>query len=479
MKQFFMSLLLSLCICVGYAQNLEKVSDDKYKHVEDDGFVWYRYLGDNGRVGALNANGDTIISSERGYCEIVCRGYANLYGKSDKSVYFQTYLFEYDGDVTALVKNFFMQPSLYSHFYGIRDLYKYTCGVCDLTGKELVPAIYYQDCLCFKNGSFIYFSTETDKGEIIFDKNGRILYPARLNDIYYFSGCFMKSYENQSIPVSNKISEYYKQQQLLDKASEQGVNVDDILNEGLAFENQRDWTKAIAVYSRAVKMRPSSFAYSHRGRCYFEQGNLKAAMVDLRYPLFLDDCTPDIFSLSDSLLTISEEKYAGIKKERRERMERVIGAIADGAEAMSYGLTAIADMKSDMQKGTTSTSTTTTNTSGMVATDNQNNSKANVTTGHNAYRKRCHSCGGDGKCRGKYHCHGTGVCNWCNGNGTTSVQGNDIKCVNCNGSGKCSFCEAVKNANAVKDLEHYSDSSTEKRQPVCCHLRHCTTAILF
>ena len=84
MKQFFVLLLLSLCMRVGFAQKCEKVSERTYKHVEDDGFVWYRYLGDNGRVGAINANGDTIISSERGYCEIVCRGFANIFNKSNK-----------------------------------------------------------------------------------------------------------------------------------------------------------------------------------------------------------------------------------------------------------------------------------------------------------------------------------------------------------------------------------------------------------
>lgn len=452
MKQFFVLLLLSLCMRVGFAQKCEKVSERTYKHVEDDGFVWYRYLGDNGRVGAINANGDTIISSERGYCEIVCRGFANIFNKSNKSVFFQTYLFESDGDVKALVESFFFQPSLYSYFNCLQNSCKYTCGVCDLTGKELVPAIYYQDCYCFKHGSFIYYSTKTDKGEIIFDKNGRIIYPARLNDIYYYSGCFRKDFGNQSIPVSNKISEYYKQQQLLDRATAQGVNVDDILNEGLCFENQRDWTKAIVAYSKAIKIRPSSFAYSHRGRCYFEKGNLKSAMADLRYPLFLDDCTPDIFAMSDSLLTILEEQYAGIKKERFERMERMIGAFADGAEAMSNSLTAIADAKSDIPNGTSSTLTTTINTSESVAKNNQISSKTNVPIGHNAIKKRCNLCGGDGKCRGKYHCRGTGVCNWCNGEGSTIVQGNVIKCVNCNGSGKCSFCRGSKKCQRCKGV---------------------------
>ncbi len=48
MKLLFVFCLLSLNICSGYANKIERVSETMYKHTEDYGFVWYRYLGENG-----------------------------------------------------------------------------------------------------------------------------------------------------------------------------------------------------------------------------------------------------------------------------------------------------------------------------------------------------------------------------------------------------------------------------------------------
>lgn len=67
---------------------------------------------------------------------------------------------------------------------------------------------------------------------------------------------------------------------------------------------------------------------------------------------------------------------------------------------------------------------------------------------------KCKYCQGNGECNNytsltgnKYHCHGSGKCQFCGGDGYTDGFGiNNVLCPNCygyKGSGKCSYCSGT------------------------------------
>lgn len=70
----------------------------------------------------------------------------------------------------------------------------------------------------------------------------------------------------------------------------------------------------------------------------------------------------------------------------------------------------------------------------------------------------CYTCNGTGKCSSvaydQHRCHGTGICQFCNGRGVVTnyyAGGKDMPCSSCDktgqyvGNGKCSFCHGTGN----------------------------------
>jgi tetratricopeptide (TPR) repeat protein len=65
-------------------------------------------------------------------------------------------------------------------------------------------------------------------------------------------------------------------------------------NRGLAYEDQGEWARAFADYSKAIELNPSfAIAYLNRGALYREQGRKGKAIADLEKYLELDPNATD------------------------------------------------------------------------------------------------------------------------------------------------------------------------------------------
>jgi len=68
---------------------------------------------------------------------------------------------------------------------------------------------------------------------------------------------------------------------------------------------------------------------------------------------------------------------------------------------------------------------------------------------------RCKECGGNGNCTGgtkpsaRYHCHGSGKCGWCLGDGFNYAAGHPVKCKACY-KGKCKYCGGTGKCSTCK-----------------------------
>lgn len=390
---------------------------------ENDGFTWTLCMTSDSIASALDAKGQEIIPAERGYRYI-------KYVPESKDKYIPV--------ASCFIVSYFTDGKIE--------------GACNKKGEEIVP-VEYMSVTPMKNKKLSYYMVHTpDSLYGILDENGRTLVPARYynnmpvsnNDRFHVLNETDNIDELTSITVSNSIKDYYQQQKLLTEANEKGVVTDDLLFEAFNLEESGNTKKAIAKLSEAIKKKPSSLAYYHRGLCYYQDRDWKKAQEDLRYVFFLDDATPEITELADSVLGLADQEMMGKKIRRLRRLNTWNTVLSAMTSSMDQNASLIQGSNSSQSSGSTPTSTGLSSLSEGRSANASSGVNHATASQHQGHSKRCHSCGGDGKCRGKYHCHGTGVCNYCNGKGTQEVQGNVIKCVNCNGTGKCSFCRGSK-----------------------------------
>lgn len=388
---------------------------------ESDGFVWTLRMTTDSIASALDAKGVEIISADRGYRSIL-------------------YIPEVKDKVLSIAP--FFQVSYDSNLLQ---------GACNTKGEEVVP-VEYKDVICMRNKVLTYYMVTTpDSLYGILDETGRTLVPARYYNEMPVSKDDRFSVMNKtdnideltSIPVSNRIKDYYQQQKLLTEANEKGIATDDLLLDAFKLEESGETKKAIAKLSEAIKKKPSSLAYYHRGLCYYQIKNWKNAQEDLRYIFFLDDATPEITMLADSVLGLADQELMDKKLRRLRRLNTwlaVTEAMSNSMEQNAYLI-----QGSNKQSSSSVSYGSLSNTGGYpssTVSNSSNNSRSDA-SGHQTHSRRCSTCGGDGKCRGRYHCHGTGVCYYCNGKKTQEIQGHINKCVNCNGTGKCYFCRGT------------------------------------
>ena len=417
------------------------------KRKEADKFVWYLQMVD-GCAQASDANGNVIIPAERGYKSI------EYHVPEYKKVEFPYFIVkaEHDGietlgacelDGTECV------PPVFFSIAGLKALgskdvrYFNVCsldtlqGIYDLKGKEVIaPA--FKNILAHYEDNHLYYQIQTKDGRMgALDENGRCIVMPHYNtfNLLLLGGKFQISELGATpFPVSNKLTDYHVQQDLLNKAYEAGVMTDNLL---AAAEGMND-KSAINKYNEAIKLKPSALAYYRRGACFFREGKWKDAQSDLRFALYLDDCTPEVFMAADSLLELADIKRNEQLVRRAERLERIAMAM----DGISAGLNSISNSLSTMnnnKSSITSNSYSVPSNIGGSTSVGQNGSLSKNT--HKPTARACSSCGGDGKCRGSHHCHGTGKCNFCNGQRTTyASDGTTISCAPCHGSGKCSFC---------------------------------------
>ncbi len=410
---------------------------DSEKKKESDGFTWTLRFTADSVAEAIDTNGKVIIPADRGYRKI-----------------------EYCPYIKGIISTL---PSFRVSYDSDKDIF----GMCNQEGKEIVPVAFKSvDGLKRKELSF-YIVMTADSLYGIYDDNGRVIIMPRYYDNLptIYGGKFIISnrtltenrnnpvpvdrvvFETAFMTVSNPIKDYYKQQELLTKANAQQINTDNLLLEAFDLEENGKPKDAINRLSEAIKKKPSSLTYYHRGLCYYQTKNWKNAQEDLRYVFFLDDATPDLIAKADSVLYMADEEQMGKLIRRNRRFEityNVVNAIHAGMSQAAGAL----NSGDSSQKGNINTiSQSMTNNLGAGTQVSGNTSSGS----HSAHTRRCTACGGDGKCRGTYHCHGTGVCYWCNGKGITyAPDGTAIRCVNCNGSGKCSFCRGTKRCSRCK-----------------------------
>ena len=417
MKTFFSlltSFFVSFSLCFAEEVNVGH-------HVESDGFVWNLTVR-NDTIEATDDAGNVILPAERGYSDAHYIPIATDLGKK----------------VANTMRPFFI---VYKKIDDVLYL-----GGCNPDGREVVPTL-FKSVLAERNKDFLYYTVFTHDGTSgAFLDDGRcIVKPIYTSYVILFKDRFQIIDANAtSFPVSNKISDYLQQQNLLNTAYDNGVNTDAFVMEGDSLLKLNNLNGAIAKYTEAIKKKPSANTYARRGMCYYKKENWKDALEDFRFALYLDDCTPEYYSLSDSLLYKAEDHRIEQLVRRQERLERaamVLNAVSAGLNAASQSLSTIQSNSSNSKTGYT-TNTTVMNSYGnnQNVSDNSNSGNAHR---HNA--KRCTQCQGDGKCRGngnasKYHCRGTGKCTTCNGEGHTYVTGDKIVCAICHGNGKCSFC---------------------------------------
>lgn len=409
----FTGVFISLTSCFAENENVGR-------HVESDGFVW-NLTENNDIIEVTDDAGNIIISSDRGYNDAYYIPVATDAGKK----------------VAEMMLPFF---TVVRKFDGVT--YQ---GACTPDGREVVPTL-FKYVLAGRNKDFHYYNVTThDDTNGVYLEDGRcIVKPIYTSFVLLFKDRFQVIDVNTQFPVSNKISDYMQQQNLLNAAYDNGVNTDALVVEGDSLSALNNLNGAIAKYTEAIKKKPSANTYARRGICYYQKQNWKDALEDFRFALYIDDCTPEYFELSDSLLDKAEDQRIAQLVRRQERLERtamILNAVSSGLNAASQSLSTIQSTSPKSNKNYT-TNTTVTTTSGNNQNVSGNSSSGG---GHQHNAKRCIQCQGDGKCRGngntsKYHCRGTGKCTSCNGEGVTYVVGDRITCAICHGSGKCSFC---------------------------------------
>lgn len=389
-------------------------------HVESDGFVWNLTVN-NDTIEVTDDAGNVIIPADRGYNDAY---YIPVSTEAGKKV------------AEMMLPAFTVVRTVDSLNYQ---------GACTPDGREVVPTL-FKHVMASRNKDFHYYNVTThDDTYGIYLEDGRcIVKPIYTTFVILFKDRFQVIDVNSQFPVSNKISDYLQQQNLLNTAYNNGVNTDALVMEGDSLSSINNLNGAIAKYTEAIKKKPSANTYARRGICYYQKQNWKDALEDFRFALYMDDCTPEYFILSDSLLDKAEDQRIAQLVRRQERLERtamVLNAVSAGLNAASQSLSTIQSSSAKSNKNYT-TNTTVTTTFG-----NNQNVSGNSSTGggHQHKAKRCTQCQGDGKCRGngnasKYHCRGTGKCTSCNGKGLTYVVGDPVTCAICHGNGKCSFC---------------------------------------
>ncbi|MBR1683309.1 MAG: hypothetical protein IJ700_08180 [Bacteroidaceae bacterium] len=436
MKRYtLLSILFAMIITYCYG------SDEKKK--ESDGYVWTLRITTDSIAEALDASGQVIIPAERGYRYI---------------------------EYWPLIKGSLSTLPCFRVSYNIENDF---VGICNLNGEEIIPT-FFKDVAGFKSKELSYYQVMTlDSLYGIYDEAGRMIIMPRYydNPPIIFKGSFTISnrtlteiknnpidasdaaFSFVSMPVSNPIKDYYKQQNLLTNAYEKNIQTDDLLQEAIALEEGGKHVEAIDKLTDAIKKKPSSLAYYHRGKCYYQTKKWKSAQEDLRFVFFLDDATPDILVKADSILFLADTEQMSKKIKRGERFRMVYHIIGAFSDAMAQSAESL---NSTELLHTSSTSSGYGTTSSFQTSEKSASIKAETHSNDKTHTRSCYTCGRDGKCRGKYHCHGTGVCNWCNGQGFTIVpetkkyDNDKITCVNCNGSGKCTFCKGTGKCSRCK-----------------------------
>ncbi len=410
----FTSVIVSCSTCLAESVNVGR-------HVASDGFVW-NLTERNDTIEVTDDAGNVILPASRGYSDAV---YIPVSQEVSKKV------------AETMLPQFWVFRKVDSLQYQ---------GCCTPDGREVVPTL-YKNVLASRNKDFHYYNVGThDDTYGVYLEDGRcIVKPIYTSWILLFKDRFQVFGENNSqFPVSNKISDYLQQQNLLNTAYDNAINTDALIVEGDSLSNLNNLNGAIAKYTEAIKKKPSANTYARRGFSYYKKQNWKDALEDFRFALYIDDCTPEYFALSDSLLDIAEDQRIAQLVRRQERLERtamIMNAVAAGLNSVSQSLSTMQSNSAKSNKAQTTNAATS-----VTYGNNQNvadNSKSGNRHQHNA--KRCPQCQGDGKCRGngnasRYHCRGTGKCTSCNGEGFTYVAGNSVVCAICHGSGKCSFC---------------------------------------
>ena len=139
---------------------------------ESDGFSWYRICQD-GKEGAKDANGATLIPLSRGYASIVYH--------SGEDAYFTVRL-DNNGKEGACDKTGkeIVAPGKYDNvYYWYKDGFEYYCvklngkeGVCDKDGKEIISPKYDQVYM-FESDDIYYYSVELWGKKGICDLSGK------------------------------------------------------------------------------------------------------------------------------------------------------------------------------------------------------------------------------------------------------------------------------------------------------------------
>lgn len=401
MKKICMILCLTLIFV--YVKSEDFVKNEK------DGFSWILHIEDS-VAEARDASGNVIIPADRRYSRISYEPTEIIEGRVFPSCFLVR-----DGTSSIL------------H------------GICTRDGTEVLPPIFREINMDVYNGRIYYTVREINNLYGVYDEKRRIIVAPRYTESPYLydSGHYKVGHDNR---VSNYVDNYHRIQNLLDVAYEQGVNTDDLMQQAYQLEEKGSLKKAIDVLSKAIEQKPSSFAYYHRGLCYFKKKKWGDAQQDLRYVLFLDDATPDLMVKADSILARADAESLR-QMQRLEAWSNALDAVNEGLSKLNT----TNNSSSGYSSAPTSSGFSGVGYPGTVTPNSSNNntSRGGSSTSPNVRTKRCTACAGDGKCRGSHKCHGTGKCNYCNGKGLTQVQGNTIKCAVCNGSGRCSFCNGT------------------------------------
>lgn len=422
MKKIALLLMVALAQISVWAQEQEFEG----RHAERDGFVWVcEKVGDF--MQALDDNGNVLIPADRGYTSILYMGKPQKGDEYYSKKVAQQWEPWFNVSITV-------NDTVYS-------------GACDLDGREIVPPAFLS-CLGYINDGLRYVHVTTHKlWQGIYLWDGRMLIAPMYKEALFFGGRFVGDLQSK-FPLSNKVKDMLKQQELLNAAIENGVNTDPMLAYADSIA-ESDPKAAIQEYKKIILQKPSAEAYFKRAKCHYRRDDYKEALEDLHYTMFLDDGTPKIYEEAFELLQKAEDYRINELIERQQRLEMAAAIMNSVSSAMNSISNTIATYKGVSPANTSSGFTNYLSYSNFNApTTSSTQTNTNVKSAH---QRRCSSCGGDGKCRsGRYACRGTRECKVCLGNGYNTASGHSYPCSACHGSRSCAQCNGTGQCQRCK-----------------------------
>lgn len=376
------------------------------KH-ESDGFKWYLLTDENGeKEGAMDINGKILIPFSAGYDFV-------SYKKGQFMVFYSsgsnTGYYSKEGKIIIHPKKY--DDATYidgkdGNWYCVEKNGKE--GACDIYGNELVPPKYR---------SIYYYSDEGFKYE---DKYGglhklNIFLPSESENKAIN---FAQNSSGNSVSLVEKAKDYFYQaynlpdDQMEEKARLYGMVINSDPNNETGY---------------------SALAYNNVGVLFDQCGDTKKAKEFFEKALEL---SPNNEQASANLKAIK-------KKRRNERWNKFSNALG----VMSNALQDVNNSVSGNSSYSNSSSNDSYQSVDIYGSSSSSyNSSANI--------RKCSQCAGTGTCSGgtkasaKYHCHGSGKCGWCNGNGYNYTAGHPVTCTRCKGKGKCTYCNGTGKCTA-------------------------------